>query len=185
MYICNEPSRIKWRRQFVKALRDRLLLIKTVSGLIDVLCSCISDWFEIQLVSPQKYPPEYHSAITTQTKIGWFHIFTGHISQEWELLQNQGKSSSRYNRGLLWSTHVVEVCLQFSIKLWEQRNTDVHGVTAQDRKRIKIAKFKAAILHLQSLQHQTCLVDAFLFAGIATMLQEANPHTMEDWIISR
>ena len=90
MYICNAPSRIKWRRQFVKALRDRLLLIKTVPGLIDVLCSCISDWFEIHLVLPQKYPPKYHSAIITQTKIGWFQIFTGHISQEWELLENQG-----------------------------------------------------------------------------------------------
>ena len=57
--------------------------------------------------------------------------------------------------------------------------------TVQDRNCIKIAKFKAAILHLKSLQHQTRPDDSFLFAGIETMLQEANPHTMEDWIISR
>ena len=82
------------------------------------------------------------------------------------------------------STHVVEVCLQFSIKLWEQQNNEVHGATAQDRKRIKIARFKAAILHLQSLQHQAHPDDSFLFAGIGIMLQEANPHTMEDWILS-
>ena len=117
MFICKELSRIKWRRQFLKALCDRLLLIKTESRLFDVLCSCISDWFETQLVSLENYLPKYHPAIITQTKIGWFHIFTGHISQEWELLQNQGNSSLGYNRGLLWSTHVVEVCCQFSIKL--------------------------------------------------------------------
>ena len=70
------------------------------------------------------------------------------------------------------------------MKLWKQRNTEVHGVTAQDRKRIKIAKFKAAILHLQSLQHQAHPDDSFLFAGIGNMLQEANPYTMEDWILS-
>ena len=112
----------------MKALCDRLLLIETVSSLIDVLCSCLSDWFDTQLVSPEKYLPKYHSAIITQTKIGWFHIFTGHISQEWERLQNQGKSSSRY-KGLPWSTHIVEVCLQYSIKLWELRNAEVHGAT--------------------------------------------------------
>ena len=183
LYTCNEPSRIKWRRQFIKALRDRLTRIKTVTGLSDVLCSCISDWFETQLVLPQNYPAKYHPAIITQTNIGWFHLFTGHISQEWERLQNQGKSSS--SRGLLWGTHVVEICLQFSIKLWEQRNTEVHGATAGSRKRIKTAKFKAAILHLQSLQPQTHPDDSFLFDGIGVMLQDVNPTTMEEWILSR
>ena len=61
----------------------------------------------------------------------------------------------------------------------------MHGATTQDKKRIQIAKFSADILHLKSLQHQTRPDDSFLFAGIETMLQEANPHTMEDWILSR
>ena len=90
-----------------------------------------------------------------------------------------------YLAGYFWGTHVVEICLQFSIKLWEQRNTEVHGATAQGRKRIKTAKFKAAILHLQSLQPQAHPDDSFLFDGIGVMLQEANPNTMEDWILSR
>ena len=61
----------------------------------------------------------------------------------------------------------------------------MHGATTQDRKRIQIAKFRADILHLKSLQHQPRPNNSFLFAGIETMLQEANPHTMEDWILSR
>ena len=94
-------------------------------------------------------------------------------------------STSSPHRGLLWSTHVVEVCLRYSIQMWELRNTEVHGTIAKDRTCIKLEKLTTEIFHLKGLQPQTSPRDSFLFDDIAAMLQDANPRTMENWILSR
>jgi len=185
MFLCKAPSRIKWRIQFIQALCVRLTQINTDPVLLDVLCYSISDWFEEQEVDLDKYYSRYHPAIITQTKIGWFHVFTGHISQEWEVLQTKYLFTSSPHRGLLWSTRVVEVCLKFSIQMWELRNTEVHGTSGKDRKRTKLDRLTTEIFHLKGLQPQTSPKDSFLFDGIAAMLQDANSQTMEDWILSR
>ena len=96
----------------MKALRDRLLYIHTDPSLLDVLCTSLTDWFDNQEVDLDEYPSRYHPAIITQTKIGWFHVFTGHLSQEWEILQNTYCSSKTEKQGLLWSTHVSSLKLR-------------------------------------------------------------------------
>jgi len=185
MFLCNDPSRIRWRIKFIKAIRDRLQQLKTDPGLLDVFCSCVSDWFEDKKVSCDKYDSRYHPAIITQNNIGWFHIFTGHITQEWEKLQDQFSQSHKIQNAITWSTTLVEVCLRFSIHLWEQRNQDAHGNNAKDKKRILLDKLRVEILHLKGLSRQIRTSDAFLFSGIDDMLQEDNTTTMENWILSR
>jgi len=69
--------------------------------------------------------------------------------------------------------------------MWELRNSEVHGKTAKDRTRIKLERLTTEIFHLKGLQPQTRPSDSFLFDGIAAMLQDANPHTLEDWVLSR
>ena len=59
--------------------------------------------------------------------------------------------SHKINNTLTWGTNLVEICLRFSIHLWEQRNQDVHGTTAKDKKRILLDKLRVEFLHLKGL----------------------------------
>eukprot|EP00534_Pseudo-nitzschia_fraudulenta_P011028 CAMPEP_0201215086 /NCGR_PEP_ID=MMETSP0851-20130426/188763_1 /ASSEMBLY_ACC=CAM_ASM_000631 /TAXON_ID=183588 /ORGANISM="Pseudo-nitzschia fraudulenta, Strain WWA7" /LENGTH=282 /DNA_ID=CAMNT_0047504501 /DNA_START=938 /DNA_END=1784 /DNA_ORIENTATION=- len=87
MIVCNHPSRLKLRRTYIKTLRARLQRMNTGAGIIDTFCSAISDWFDNGAVDPNKYPTQYHQAIKQQTKIGWSHVFQGHLAAAWSAIQ--------------------------------------------------------------------------------------------------
>merc|ERR1712032_410206 len=74
----------------------------------------------------------------------------GKISQEWLLLYDESRTNKhdtqRYSAQYIWGANIVEITLRQLIKLWEIRNTQVHGTTDGERQRImkhrQIAEFK-------------------------------------------
>ena len=117
MLCCKGASRRKWRIKTIDKLRKRMKKIDTKFA-VDVMCSAISDWFEMGQVSLEKYPEEYHDAIRSQEAIRWRQVFNGRISQVW--LEHQGNtklSSGRVRMDYIWGASIVETCLRMMIEL--------------------------------------------------------------------
>ena len=72
-------------------LRKRLDKHKANHELKETICMVIADWMENNKVDINKFPQKYHDAMITQENIGWFHMFAGHISQEWIKLHKESK----------------------------------------------------------------------------------------------
>ena len=186
LFRCNDDSRKQWRRQFVTALRFRLHQLNTLEGLIDTLCSTITDWLDNGRVLTGKYNRKYQKAINSQNHIGWMHIFMGHLSQEWEIIQGttqltNGRQRSQY----LWGASVVELGLIYCINLWEQQNKDVHGHNATDSEKLLMAKYIEEINRLELLHPKMRPSDSFLLQGISTLRESTTSKVMATWIASR
>jgi hypothetical protein len=83
--------RIKWRKQYICALRKRLETIETEFELKETMSTAIAEWLETGEVNVSNYPIKYANAILSQERIGWRHFFAGKITQVWLKLQNSRK----------------------------------------------------------------------------------------------
>ena len=186
LYLCRHHSRIQWKIRFMNALRACLLHLQTQPGLIDTLCSSLTDWLDNGRVDSNKYPVKYHKAIHTQTHIGWRQVFMGRLSQEWEKLQgtttlHTGKTRTAF----LWGASVLEVTLQYSIELWEQRNSDVHGHTSTEQTQKLLERHRQTIHKLLEYKPYILPVDTFLFDDIDDTLAHSSAQTLGNWIATR
>ena len=83
MIQCEHLSRTSWRCGLIKALRTKMTATNTTFSLLDTFVSAICDWMKNGFVNIRKYPYHYREAIHQQDRIGWDHLFTGKIYQEW------------------------------------------------------------------------------------------------------
>jgi hypothetical protein len=111
MLRCDFPTRIKWRIQFMCALRKRLEYLETEFSIGETLCTAISEWLETGIVNVHNYPPRFHATLNTQTTIGWQHFFSGQLSQEWLHLQKTARprTEERQNDSYILGASIVEV----------------------------------------------------------------------------
>ena len=172
MIQCEHPSRTSWRCGLIKALRTKMSSTNTTFSLLETFVSAISDWMENGFVNIRKYPYRYHEAIHQQDQIGWYHLFSGKISQKWLHLYEDTYIKPRIRKptnqqqridSYVWGAHIVEIILRQMISLWEQRNKDVHGDNNEDKDRILKEKLSAEFTRLNSLQHECRPRDQFLF----------------------
>ena len=128
---CNEKSRIDWRSQMLTALRSRFIYLETDFSLAETFCTAVAEWIQTKTVNVSTYPVKFHKAINTQSYIGWRHIFSGKLSQEWLHLQEQSTKVSigRKRLSYVWGASIIEVLLKHFILLWELRN---EGGTRED-----------------------------------------------------
>ena len=191
IFVCNHDSRIKWRRKLIRELLNKLEALKTPDDLTDTICTCMTEWMDTQTVTPEKYPEKHQNAINSQGNIGWYQLFLGYFSQEWEMLyitedsppsQRDTASPCPTPKSARWSTNIVELILRHSIELWMQRNEDVHGHTENEQHQKSIEKNTTEIERLKKLKKQTRPSDAFIFADIDEVLKKKNLKEMETWI---
>ena len=84
LFLCSKnPARFCGRQKYLKQVRTRLPRLGVPGSIVNVFSSCVAEWFDTSKVDIQKYDSRYHSAIRSQSDIGWRHIFMGHLSQEW------------------------------------------------------------------------------------------------------
>ena len=89
-------------------------------------------------------------AIREQQTIGWKQFFLGRVTKQWSRVQeeylrhsttisSQGPYSSvkAYNK---WRSTFLIAILQYSLDLWSERNTHVHGDTPQNQRFLKRKK---------------------------------------------
>ena len=116
----------------------------------------ITDWMENNKVEIDKFPQKYHDAMITQENIGWFHMFLGHISQEWIKLHEESKvtnnAKKQHDQPYLWGATLVEVLLSEFVRLWEIRNQEVHGESKETNKTLRKKKLIIETKRLNSLK---------------------------------
>ena len=187
MLRCESPTRIKWRIQFMCALRKRLEYLETEFSIGETLCTAISEWLETGIVIIDNYPPRFHAALATQTTIGWRHLFAGRLSQEWLQIQNitRPRTEERQNDSYIWGASIVEVTLSQYIKLWELRNEEVHGKTAEQQEQTRKSKLAVEVRKLDTWKNESRPEDMCLFhANIEEYIDTSTASTLATYISS-
>jgi hypothetical protein len=107
----------------------------------------VAEWIETEIVDENKYPLKFRQAIRSQNHIGWRHLFSGKISQEWLQLQEQSTKVliGRRRLSYVWGALIVELLLKQFINLLELWNEEVHGKTAEKQEHIRKTKLSETV----------------------------------------
>jgi len=184
---CKEPSRIKWRRQFITVLHNRLVYLETDFSPEETLYTVVEEWLETESVNISKYPTRFHQAIQSQSLIGWRHLLSGKISQEWLKLQETSTKVTigRKRLSYVWGASLAEVLLKQFIKLWELRNEEVHGKTAELQEQIRKDKLGKVVRQLNELRDQARPSDMCLFhSDMKAYIEKSNAQSIASYISS-
>ena len=106
-------------------------------------------------------------------------MFRGRLSNKWlqryestkSLLSTEG---TRPCESFVWGAKIVELLLRFHIKVWEQRNKDVHGEDQKSNRNkddFKRRQLQSEIRKLQRLKKKARPDDEFLFVHLKTFLK--------------
>ena len=167
-------------------LRSQMNHYNTSDSLSDTFNTVLTEWMDTGTVEHSKYPVSHQDAIFDQYRIGWEHLFTGHLSQEWEKLQGDQEINGRVIKATDWASSVVTTILQHVIQLWEQRNSDVHGKTSEEQTNRLLTRQKATISRLLDLKPKCLARDHFLFpSNSETLMQETSTTRLSNWISTR
>ena len=179
MLLCNDASRLKLRRTLVKNLGIEMKKKRTGHALIDHMCSVATEWLDTGVVKVDKYPPPIQPTLKSQAKIGWYNMFRGRLSDQWLRRYESTKSLSstegtRPCESFVWGAKIIELLLRFHIKVWEQRNKDVHGDDKNSNKNkdnFKRRQLQTEIRKLQRYKKKARPDDEFLFVHLKTFLK--------------
>ena len=191
MLLCNEPSRMKLRRTLVKNLRIKMKKKRTGYSLIEHLCKAATEWLDTGAVLVDNYLDPIQTTLKSQAKIGWYNMFRGRLSNMWlqryestqSLLSTEG---TRPCESFVWGAKIVELLLRFHIKVWEQRNKDVHGDdenSNKDKDNFKRRQLQSEIRKLQRFKKKARPDDDFLFVHLETFLK-SNTDTLRTYFKS-
>ena len=186
MLRCKHSNRIKWKQQMISNLRNIMSTYATNERLSDTFNSALTEWLDYGEVDHHKYPDSHQQALYSQWKIGWFHVFTGHISQEWENLQGDTELRGRPFKASDWASSVVTSIMQSVILLWEQRNSEVHGTSFSEQSNRLLDRHRQTISKMLALKAKCRSRDHFLFpSNPETLLNETSTTKLANWIASR
>ena len=94
--------------------------------------------------------------------------------------------SGTYREPYLWTASIVEASLQWFIKLWENRNQDVHGHTETEQNARLKAKHLITARYLLDQRHLVRPSDQWIFPdNPEEFLASASAARLGSWIASR
>jgi hypothetical protein len=100
--------------------------------LLTKLGTSLCDWMEHGRVDISKFPQKFDTALKSQERIGWRHIFSGKLSQQWLRLQGDVHlEDGNIRTDYLWGASIVVVILLKFMEVWELRNCEVHVKTEE------------------------------------------------------
>ena len=128
----------------------------------------------------------FHLAITAQNKIGWRNFFAGKISQQWLNLHDLfSNNKCKHSQSYVWGASIVETTLRLMIDLWNLRNEEVHGKTANEKEQKhkhqllkKIDKCFAKIPEMQPSDR--CLMPE----NRETFVESSTSNDLAEWLAS-
>ena len=141
---CPHPSRQEWRQALLRLLDEQCNALGTRPILWTVLHDGICGWCTHSADVPfrldaSQYHPALRRLIWQQNRIGWQQLFLGRFSQEWGALQDAyyarklTDEETKRRTGPRWQVTIISLLWDRWYKLWELRNKDLHGATAQQR----------------------------------------------------
>jgi len=110
----------------------------------------------------------------------------GNYGRNGKKLQGPTKTpTGKTGAPFLWGASIVELSLNHTILLWEQRNNDVHGSTAQEENQKLVQRHRNTIRELLLLQSRTCPREAYIFQNPEELLSNEDAKILGNWIATR
>jgi hypothetical protein len=134
---CTCDARCEARTAAHKIFQQKLTRMHTPDILSNTICKSMDSWLARRPVLPPEWngPEEpiqrqIRSAFKAQAKIGWDQFFRGRIAKEWSKpigtyykIRQPGESFTPDQ----WMRTVIKELWEFSITIWKQRNSELHG----------------------------------------------------------
>lgn len=160
--------------------------IHTKPGLVDVISTTITEWFDSGSVTAENYHEKYFLAINSQSEIGWKHFFKGKMSEEWQRLQGRIQMQNlQYQEPEVWAAAIVETTLRSYIEVWKDRCSDVHDDSNLQEKQFAMHKLKDKAQTLFDLELECRPSDRFLFpSNTVEFLATSQAKSITRWIIT-
>ena len=183
---CNHPERKKWKISLISTLRKVMESMDTKESIIETFNSALTEWLDRGAIDYSKYPSTHQNALFAQHRIGWKHVFTGHLSQEWEKLQGDLQQEQKVMTAANWAATIVTTVMQQVTTLWETRNGELHGGTTTEQNQKLLQRQKKTISKLLDLKPKCLARDHFVFPRQAnTLLAETSTTKLANWISTR
>ena len=123
---CQAPSRLVWRREFLKELRKKLVDIGTGCEVRELLISKLRAVLDGE--DPNRVPddPTLTVICDAQKMITWEQLMIGRFARAWGMhTSTQPGKTQRTSKS--WTTEVIDFIFTQWWKLWTLRNQDRHG----------------------------------------------------------
>jgi hypothetical protein len=188
---CSHDSRKKWRVTLFTALRRTHDSPENNPYLLDLLIDGINAWITSTPFPTSRYPRRYQRLITEQTSIGWRHIFNGHLSCQWRVLQDShirhNKILTRTQTGSNWSLRTLTTVWTAFFSLWTDRNEAIHGHDLKTQNQSRHRRLRAEMELLHSQRDNVLAVDSDAFIGdhpdaLETFLSVSTPTHIQNWL---
>ena len=138
MLTCSCEVRNTARIEARKTFQQKLTKMHTPDVLSNTLCKSMDNWIARRPVLPPAWngpddpiQAQIRIAFTAQARIGWDQFFRGRIAKAWQTpigmyykIRRPGKSFTPEQ----WMRTVIKELWTFSIVVWNQRNTELHGL---------------------------------------------------------
>jgi hypothetical protein len=125
--LCHHPTCKQWRINILVHLHKAQDTNESDPQLLDILLDGLHSWFDTNHLTLAHYLPHYyHGLIHEQTKNGWRHLFNGHMSYQWRILQDryvwQQKIHTVTYTGAGWTLRTLAILWNDFFLLWASRN---------------------------------------------------------------
>ena len=129
---CQAPTRIQWRRQFLRDLNQRLVDLRTGPEVRTLLVEKIRAVLDGNSTATVPVPSSLEEIGLQQEQIGWDQLMRGRFGWAWNgHIRTQPGSAGRSRSD--WTTEVISFILEQWWKLWTVRNQDRHGLDLATR----------------------------------------------------
>jgi hypothetical protein len=191
MLLCTHGTRVKWRNDLLVHLRKSHDSTESDPQLLDILIDGLYGWFTNHPIDVALYPHPYQRLIQEQNDIGWRHLFNGHLTSQWRILQDRYLRRQKIHTvtytGSGWSLRTLTILWNDFFVLWQARNEAIHGhdLASQQLARRRKLGFEMEFLHAQRDQVLACDSDAFIGdtpAELTNYLDVASASQVQNWL---
>ena len=167
-------------------MRKKMKIIDTKFDVAETFMTALCDWMENGAVDTTNFPLKFGAALLSQEHIGWRHVFSGKLSQQWLQLQGDVQlQDGKVRNDYIWGASIVEVLLGKLIELWRIRNDELHGITEEIQEKRRKDRLVDKVRHLNDQRHSARPADMGLFhANIEQYIDESNASTLANYISS-
>jgi hypothetical protein len=190
LMTCIDPRAKKCRFEATTPLRKGLKGIPGGSTLLRL----INLWTQTPTITPEAPAPTIaqQTAVTTailsQTKIGWEHLFRGIISSDWGFITSDSDRTPPHMRretAHIHLTTIIHKLQNYTLHIWEGRNLILHSNTAVSIT-IREAQVNLEISTLYAMRHTlSTRVQLYFQRPLETFLNAPYRHRQRWLIITR
>jgi hypothetical protein len=131
IYRCQHPTRRKIVNEELINVISKLRKNGTNSQLCDIISKAIIAWVQTGKTTydiPMCLSANITQTIASQNLIGWDNFMSGFISKKWKpLIAATTEKTDTRNPAEQWYNSTFKIVNDFSIKIWIQRNNDMHN----------------------------------------------------------